>query len=93
MADTGPGLSVHVKITVDPSNTAAFLQALEPTFRNVKAEPLNIFCEVYQDGNNPGVFKFVENWNATLDHMLNVSRGSLIPLRLSAVMSLHGAAA
>lgn len=73
MADTDPGLSVHVKVTVDPSNTEAFLKALEPTFINVKAESLNIFCEVYKDRNNPGVFKLVENWNATLDHMMNVS--------------------
>jgi len=72
MVDTNPGLSVHVKVTVDPSNTEAFLEALEPTFSNVKAEPLNVFCEVYKDGNNPGVFKFVENWNATMDHMMNV---------------------
>ena len=74
MLDTNPGLSVHVKVTVDPSNTETFLKALEPTFSNVKAEPLNIFCEVYKDGNNPGVFKFVENWNATFDHMMNVSK-------------------
>ena len=73
MADTDPGLSVHVKVTVDPSNTEAFLKALEPTFINVKAESLNIFCEVYKDRKNPGVFKLVENWNATLDHMMNVS--------------------
>lgn len=74
MVDTNSGLSVHVKVTVDPSNTEAFLEALEPTFSNVKAEPLNVFCEVYKDGNNPGVFKFVENWNATMDHMMNVSK-------------------
>lgn len=83
MVDTDPGLSVHVKVTVDPSNTEAFLKALEPTFSNVKAEPLNIFCEIYKDGNNPGVFKFVENWNATLDHMMNVSNvvDSIAPLQ------------
>lgn len=74
MPETNPGLSVHVKVTVDPSNTEAFLEALEPTFSNVKAEPLNIFCEIYKDGNDPGVFKFVENWNATMDHMMNVSK-------------------
>ena len=73
MTHTGPYLSVHVKVTVDPSNAEAFLKALEPTFKNVLAEPLNIFCEVYQDEKKPGVFKFVENWNATLDHMMNVS--------------------
>ena len=79
MADTDPGLSVHVKVTVDLSNTDAFLTALKPTFNNVKAEPLNIFCEVYKDKNTPGVFKLVENWNATLEHMMNVSN-LLVPL-------------
>ncbi|RYP37145.1 hypothetical protein DL768_010898 [Monosporascus sp. mg162] len=74
MAETSPSLSVHVKVTVDPSNSEAFLKALEPTYKNVIAEPLNIFAEVYKDENNPGVFKFVENWNATLDHMMNVQQ-------------------
>jgi quinol monooxygenase YgiN len=68
----GPSLSIHVKVTVDPSNAAAFLEALKPTYQNVIAEPLNIFAEVYKDENVPGVFKFVENWNATVDHMMNV---------------------
>lgn len=59
MADTDPGLSVHVKVTIDPFNTEAFLKALEPTFINMKAESLSIFCEAYKDRNNPGKFKLV----------------------------------
>lgn len=74
MAYHGPALSVHVKITVDPSNTEAFLKALKPTFESVIAEPLNTFFEVYQDEKTPGVFKLMENWNATLDYMMNVSK-------------------
>jgi quinol monooxygenase YgiN len=73
MAYTGASLSVHVKVTVDPSNIEAFLEALKPTFEKVKAEPLNIFLELYKDDRNPGVFKFIECWNASLDHMMNVS--------------------
>lgn len=66
-------LSVHVKAVIDPEKEEEFLKALEPTFKNITAEPLNIFAEVYKDPQNPGVFRFVENWNATLDHMMNVS--------------------
>jgi hypothetical protein len=75
MADQSPSLSVHVKLTVDPLKTEAFLEALRPTFEKVTAEPLNTFFEVYQDGQTPGVYKLVENWNATLDYMMNVSEG------------------
>jgi hypothetical protein len=70
---TNTPLSVHVKITVDPANSEAFLTVLRPLFEKVTAEPLNVFCEVYRDEKNPGVFRIVENWNASLDHMMNVS--------------------
>jgi quinol monooxygenase YgiN len=66
-------LSVHVKAVIDPAKEEDFLKALEPTFKNITAEPLNIFAEIYKDPQNPGVFMFIENWNATLDHMMNVS--------------------
>jgi hypothetical protein len=69
---TNTALSVHVKITVDPANSDAFLAVLRPLFEKVTAEPLNVFCEVYRDEKNPGVFRIVENWNASLDHMMNV---------------------
>ena len=89
MADSGPGLSVHVKVTIDPTQSEAFLKALESTFNKVKAEPLNLFCEVYKDESKPGVFKFVENWNATLEHMMTVSkvteRNCIVLLHLLAV--------
>lgn len=66
-------ISVHVKITVDPSQIDAFLTALKPTFEAVIAEPLNTFFEVYRDDKNPGVFRLVENWDATVEYMMNVS--------------------
>jgi len=71
----GPTVSVHVSIAVDPANREAFLAALKPTFEKVIAEPLNIFFEVYQDPSKPGVFKLVENWNASPEYMINVSDG------------------
>ena len=73
MTTTNPSLSVHVKLTIDPNEIEKFLKALRPTFEAVTAEPLNTFFEVYRDDKTPGVFKLVENWNATVDHMVNVS--------------------
>jgi quinol monooxygenase YgiN len=72
MAYEGPTVSVHVKITIDPSKTDAFLEAFRPTFDGVAAEPLNTFFELYRDERHPGVFKLVENWNATPDYMMQV---------------------
>ncbi|KAL2145838.1 hypothetical protein VTI28DRAFT_6135 [Corynascus sepedonium] len=65
-------LSIHIKITVHPENSETYLAALRPLFEEATAEPLNIFCEVYRDDKNPGVFRIVENWNCSLDHMMNV---------------------
>lgn len=70
---TGPSFSLHVKITIDPSNSDAFLEALKPAYDAVCAEPECIFFEVYHDSKQPGVFKFVENWNASVEWMMNVS--------------------
>ncbi|KAH7014675.1 hypothetical protein B0J12DRAFT_746956 [Macrophomina phaseolina] len=72
MAISGPSLSVHVKITVDPSDIDAFLKALQPTYDAVIAEPLNTFFEVYQDARTPGIFKLVENWDASVEYMRTV---------------------
>ena len=65
MTYTGPQLSLHVSITVAPENVEKFLAALRPAYEGVIAEPENIFFEVYQEQGKPGVFRFVENWNAT----------------------------
>lgn len=76
--DSSPSISVHITITIDPSNNAAFLEALKPTFEAATKEPLNTSMEVFQDANTPGVFRIVENWNATIDYMMNVRKSLLI---------------
>jgi quinol monooxygenase YgiN len=65
-------VSVHVKLTINPSHAEAFLTALKPTVEAVIAEPLNTFFEVYKLDKEPGVFKLVENWDATPEYMVNV---------------------
>lgn len=65
--------SVHMKITVDASNADVFLKALKPVFDAVVADPKNTFIEVYQDEQNLGVFRLVENWDASVEYLKEVS--------------------
>jgi hypothetical protein len=73
MSYTGPSFSLHVKYTVDPSNVDAFLEALKPAYDAVTAEPECIFFEVYTSASEPGVIKYVENWNASMEWLMSVS--------------------
>ncbi|KAF2638398.1 hypothetical protein P280DRAFT_456375 [Massarina eburnea CBS 473.64] len=72
MATETPSISIHLTFFIDPAKGDEFLAALRPVFEAVTAEPKNIFFEVYTSPDKPGVFKFVENWNATVDWMLTV---------------------
>jgi len=65
-------LSFHVKIAVAPENAEKFLAALKPVFEKFTAEPDCTYFEVFQDPENPGTFRFVENWNATKEHIVEV---------------------
>lgn len=73
MAYEGPTMSLHVTYYIEPSKVDDFLAALKPAYDGVIAEPECIFFEVYQSPDNPGVFKFVENWNCTTEWFMNVS--------------------
>lgn len=58
-----PGFSLHVTITIDPSNISAFLAAFRPCYEAVVAEPDCTYFEVFHSLDDPGVFRFVENWS------------------------------
>lgn len=73
MTYTGPSYSLHVKFHIDPAKVDAFFEALKPAYDAVCAEPECIFFEVYQSMEEPGVIKFVENWNCSIEWMMNVS--------------------
>ena len=57
------GISLHVNITVAPENVDKFLAAFKTCFDAVTAEPECTFFEVFHDVDNPGDFRFVENWS------------------------------
>lgn len=73
MSTNSESVSVHVKLTIKPSCIESFLEALKPTLDATVAEPLNTFFELYRQEKEPGVFRIVENWNATADYLINVS--------------------
>ncbi|OCK95915.1 uncharacterized protein K441DRAFT_554130 [Cenococcum geophilum 1.58] len=64
--------SFHIKITVAPENAEKFLAALKPVFEGFAAEPECTYFEVFQDPENPGTFRLVENWNATKEQIFEV---------------------
>lgn len=66
------GISFHVSITVAPENVDKFLAALKPCFDAVTAEPENTFFEVFHDVDNPGHFRFVENWSKDQEWFMKV---------------------
>ncbi|KAL1612776.1 hypothetical protein SLS60_001005 [Paraconiothyrium brasiliense] len=71
---TGPPfrISLHVTFHIDPSKISAFFTALKPAYDAVTAEPECVFFEVYQSPDTPGKIKFVENWNASVEWLMNV---------------------
>jgi len=72
MATTSPTLTMILKVTVDPSNVAAFLSALKPVYDGVSSTPECTFVQLLQSPAQPGVFKIVETWNATMEWLQTV---------------------
>lgn len=66
------GISVHVSITVAPSDIDAFLLALKPVYDAVTAEPECTYFEVFHSLEEPGAFRFVENWSRSKEWFIEV---------------------
>jgi quinol monooxygenase YgiN len=49
------------------------LAALKPAYDGVIAEKENVFFEVYHNPQKKGEFKFIENWNASVEWFMTVS--------------------
>jgi hypothetical protein len=67
------GSSIHITVTIDPRNEEAFLAALKPAFEAASAESENTFIEVFRNSDRPGQYRFVENWNASKEWLIEVS--------------------
>jgi quinol monooxygenase YgiN len=69
---TGPGASVHIKVTVAPESVPKFFSLIKPAYDAATAEPECIFFEIYQNPAIPGEIKYVENWNQSVEWLRNV---------------------
>lgn len=65
--------SVQVKVFIDPSNAPELLAAFKRAKAIAIAQPENISSNLYRNPNAPGEFKYVEDWNASVDWILKVS--------------------
>ncbi|CAF9927710.1 MAG: hypothetical protein HETSPECPRED_006653 [Heterodermia speciosa] len=64
------GISLHVTIVVAPENADKFLESLRPCFDAVTAEPECMSFQVFHDAEQPGYFRFVENWSKDKDWLI-----------------------
>jgi len=73
-----PRMQMLVRRTVYTSHfthsLSPVLAALKPAYEGVIGEPENTFFEVFQNPANPGEFRFVEHWNASVEWFMNVCR-------------------
>jgi hypothetical protein len=70
---TGPSISLHVKVFIAPENVPKFKEAMRPVFDAVASEPECTFFEIYHNPEKPGELKWVENWNQSVEWLMNVS--------------------
>lgn len=66
-------LTLHVTIVIAPSDIPEFTKAISVLFDHVIAEPECKFVEILHKPEEPGVFRFVEIWNATRAWLYEVS--------------------
>lgn len=69
--------SIQVKVFVDPSNAPEFLAAFKRAKAVATAQPENIFSTLYRNPDAPGEFKYVEDWNASMEWILKVSKNQV----------------
>jgi quinol monooxygenase YgiN len=69
--------SLHVDIWIDPSNLAKWFEEFQKTFDLVVAEPECTYFEVFQDPDEPGHLRWVENWNASTVWVATVSLSTM----------------
>ncbi|KAF2423199.1 hypothetical protein EJ08DRAFT_652891 [Tothia fuscella] len=65
-------LTVHVTITIDPSNLPTFYSALKTLSEKLKQEPECLYLNVFEIAQSPGVVRLVEMWDADVEWMMNV---------------------
>ena len=76
-ASIDEGFSLHVTIYIDPSNVEKFFALFKPVYDKVIKEHECLFFEVYQDLQNPGTVRWVENWSKSPQWFMEVRSNHL----------------
>ncbi|KAK4186127.1 hypothetical protein QBC35DRAFT_502123 [Podospora australis] len=66
------GVSLHATIQIAPQNVTRFIEYAKDIVATVIQEPLCHFFELYLSAEEPGVISWVENWDATLEWLVDV---------------------
>ena len=64
--------ALHVTIQVAPHDVPAFLEALRPCWAGCASEEENLFFDVFEDPETPGLFRFVELWSKDKEWFFDV---------------------
>ncbi|KAH7400888.1 hypothetical protein DE146DRAFT_654300 [Phaeosphaeria sp. MPI-PUGE-AT-0046c] len=62
--------SIQVKVFIEPSDAPEFLAAFKRVKAMAIAQPENISSSLYRNPKAPGEFKYVEDWNASMDWIM-----------------------
>lgn len=65
-------LTLSIKFTAKPENSARFKQVLKDLFETINFEPNFINATIHEGLGKPEEFLVYENWNDSMDHFLNV---------------------
>ncbi|MEO8416919.1 MAG: antibiotic biosynthesis monooxygenase [Ginsengibacter sp.] len=65
-------LTLSIKFTAKPENSAQFKQVLIDLFNTISAEPNFINATIHEAVGKPAEFLVYETWNDTIEHFLNV---------------------
>ncbi|TFK35582.1 hypothetical protein BDQ12DRAFT_688005 [Crucibulum laeve] len=66
------GIILHNTLHIDPTKIDEYLKHLRPAWKAVCAEPECDFFEVSTNPQEPGVYRFTEGWNASLEWLITI---------------------
>jgi quinol monooxygenase YgiN len=65
-------LTLSIKFTAKPDNSAAFKEVLRELFKTISSEPNFINATIHEGNGKPEEFLVYETWNDNFEHFLKV---------------------
>lgn len=77
------GFSLHITVTVQPSDVPTFFEHFAPIYEASIQEPECLYLEVFQDPDDKGKISWIENWSKSPKWFEEVGRSLFAQLNLS----------